>query len=165
MEISIIVAISENYAMGLDNQMPWHLPADLQHFKRLTTGHTIIMGRKTYQSLPNGALPNRRNIVLSRAEKVETNQYEQASSLKEAFELCQNDEKVFIIGGGSIYKQAIDLPVVTTMHITWIHHKFDADVFFPKIDFTKWEEVEKETHKANEKNRYDYTFTTYKRKK
>jgi dihydrofolate reductase len=117
MSLSIIVAIDENYGIGKDNQLPWHLPADLKYFKAVTTGHTVIMGRKTYDSMGK-ALPNRRNIVISRQKKLDLQDASLVHSLEEAISLCSSDEEVFIIGGAEIFRQAI--PLISSMYITRI---------------------------------------------
>ncbi|NDV45909.1 dihydrofolate reductase [Paludibacter sp. 221] len=161
-KISIIVAVADNYAIGKDNKLLWHLPADLKHFKNLTTGHTIVMGRRTFESLPNGPLPNRKNIVLSTvvSEGVAEGYFE-ADSLEDAFELAENESEIFVIGGSSIYKQCMD--TADYMYVTWVRADFQADAYFPEIDFDVWKEVSREDHKADEKNPYDYSFVEYRR--
>ena len=162
-KISIIAAIADNYAIGKQNKLPWHLPADLKHFKDLTTGHAVVMGKHTFESLPNGPLPNRKNIVLrSILSDGVTEGYVEADSLEDALELTENEKQVFIIGGGTVYKHCLDK--ADSMYITWIHAEFVADAFFPEIDFSKWEEISKVDCKADEKNPYDYSFVEYKRK-
>jgi dihydrofolate reductase len=162
MKKSIVVAIAENYAIGKNNGLLCHLPADMKMFRLLTTGHSVIMGRKTFHSLPNGALPNRRNIVVSRTMQSDQKQAEVCSSLQKAFDLCRDEDEVFVIGGAQIYTEAIN--EVDYLYVTWIKHRFDdADTFFPTIDFAKWEEVSREDFKADEKNVYDYSFTKYRR--
>ena len=161
--ISIIVAIDENNAIGKDNQLLCHLPNDLKYFKNITQGHTIIMGRNTYESLPNGALPNRRNIVLSRNKDLQLERCEMATSLKEAIDLCENEAEVFIIGGATVYAKAIDL--ADKLYITNIHHTFEGtDAFFPKIDINKWIENSRHENESDEKNKYTHTFVLYNRK-
>ncbi len=161
-KVSIIAAIADNYAIGKQNQLPWHLPADLKHFKILTTGHAVIMGKRTFESLPNGPLPNRKNIVLrSILSDGVTEGYFEAVSLEDALELTEKEKEVFIIGGSTVYKECLEK--VDYMYITWVHADFDADVFFPRIDFTQWEEVSRNEYKADEKNPYDYSFVEYKR--
>ena len=144
--LSIIVAIAQNNAIGRDNQLLYYLPNDLKRFKQLTTGHTIIMGRKTFESLPKGALPHRRNIVLSRNKGLSFPGAERYSSLEEALAHCADDEQVYIIGGGSIYRQA--LPIV----------------FFPEIDPDEWEEQFRECHPVDDRHAVAYTFVDYIRK-
>jgi len=161
-KISIIAAVSDNYVIGKSNKIPWHLSADLKRFKALTTGAALIMGKRTFESLPNGPLPNRKNIVLSSMfnEGVREGYFE-ANSIDDALELCNNFELVFIIGGGAVYKQTLE--IADTMYITWVHHEFSGDAFFPEIDFSKWEEIERENFEADEKNEYAYSFVKYKR--
>lgn len=161
METAIIVAIANNYAIGKDNDLLCHLPNDLKHFKGITSGHTVIMGRNTFFSLPKGALPNRRNIVLSfDDEKFEG--CETALSIEDALKKCSNDEKVFFIGGASIYKQAYS--IVDKLYLTRIHADFEADTFFPEINFNLWKNTFSETHKASESSPYSYTYENYIRK-
>lgn len=160
--IKIIVAIDLNNAIGKDNDLLCYLPNDLKHFKTTTSGHTVIMGRKTFESLPNGALPNRRNIVLTKNADFEAKGVDSTNSLKGAIDLLENDETAFIIGGGSIYKESIDF--VDEMWVTLIDHKFEgADTFFPKIDLNRWQEVTSLRHNADEKNKYAHNIILYKR--
>ena len=159
-KISIIVAVDENNAIGKGNNLLCYLPNDLKYFKSVTEGHPVIMGRKTFESLPKGALPNRRNIVITKNRDLRFDRCEMCGSIEEAIELCKNEEEVFFIGGGSIYNAAIEF--ADTLYLTRIHHKFEGvDTFFPAIDKSQWEEVWKEEHQADEKNIYDYTFTKF----
>ncbi len=161
-KISIIAAVADNYAIGKANNLPWHLPADLKHFRQLTTGHAIVMGKRTFESLPNGPLPNRKNIVLTSVMSEGVNEgYFEADSLEDAVFLCEHEEKVFIIGGATVYKQSIDK--VDTMYITWIHNDFSADTYFPEIDFNDWKEVSREDHDPDQQNLYSYSFVKYDR--
>ena len=163
MNVAIIVAIAEGNAIGKDQQLLCHMPADLKRFKALTTGHTIIMGRKTFESLPH-ALPNRRNIVLSSQPTVNFPDCEVCSSLPEALACCAGEEEVFIIGGGQVYQQALSL--TDKLYITYIHHAFpEATTFFPELDAAQWEETDREEHPADEKNPYPYTYINYSRKR
>jgi len=162
-EISIIAAVADNFAIGKANNLPWHLPADLKHFRQLTTGHAVVMGKRTFESLPKGPLPNRKNIVLTSVMSEGVNEgYFEADSLEDAVYLCEREEKVFIIGGATVYKQCIDK--VNTMYITWIHSTFSADTFFPQINLEDWVEVNREDHDADELNQYSHSFVVYKRK-
>ena len=162
-KISIIAAVADNYAIGKSNNLPWYLPADLSHFKKLTTGHVIVMGKRTFASLPNGPLPNRKNVVLTSVMSEGVNEgYFEADSLEDALFLCEHEEQVFIIGGATVYRQSIDK--VDYMYITWIHQDFAADTYFPAIDFNQWEEVSHDDHSADKNNEYAYTFSEYKRK-
>ena len=162
MIISIIVALGKNSEIGKGNELLCHLPADLKRFKSITSGHTVIMGRKTFESLPNGALPNRRNIIISRNPVLTVEGVEVYSSLDHAFLKCMSEEEVFIIGGAQIYAQA--LPVADKLYITRIHADFPkADVFFPVIDRNRWKETGRESFPADEKNPYPLSFVEYER--
>ena len=161
MNINIIVAIAENRAIGFENKLLYWLPNDLKRFKSLTTGRTIIMGRKTFESLPKGALPNRRNIVLSRQD-IKFPGAERFSSLEAALAQCQADEEVFIIGGASVYQEA--LPLADKLCITHIDDTPEqADAFFPEIDPTVWQVVSRDTHAKDEKHHQSYRFVDYQR--
>jgi len=139
------------------------LPADLKHFRQLTTGHAVVMGKRTFESLPKGPLPNRKNIVLTSIMSEGVNEgYFEADSLEDAVYLCEHEEKVFIIGGATVYKQSINK--VNTMYITWIHKSFTADTYFPEVNFEEWNEVSREDHDADEQNQFPYSFSVYKRK-
>lgn len=161
METGIIVVIANHNAIGKGNQLLCHLPEDLKHFKEITFGHTVIMGRNTFFSLPKGALPNRRNIVLSPDEE-NFEHCETAHSIEEALKLCTKDKKVFFIGGAMIYKQAY--PIVDKLYLTKIHADFEADTFFPEIDYDKWKKIFSETHESTSNTKYSYTFENYIRK-
>lgn len=159
----IIVAIDEQNAIGRNGGLLCHLPNDLKHFKNITSGHTVVMGRRTYESLPKGALPNRVNIVITSDAAKNYPNCLVVRSLDEAFEKAPGDKEIFIIGGGQLYGSSLGL--TDKLYLTRIHHTFeDADTFFPKIDFSKWELVEKEEQNADEKHKYDYTFEMYERK-
>ena len=161
MNISIIVAIAENRAIGFENKLLYWLPNDLKRFKALTTGHTIIMGRKTFESLPKGALPNRRNIVLSRQD-IGFAGAERFASLEAALAACHADEEIYIIGGASVYQEA--LPLADKLRITFIEDTpAQADAFFPEIDPTMWVETSCEAHTTDEKHDYPYRFIDYQR--
>ena len=163
-EISIVAAVADNYAIGKGNKLPWHLPADLKHFRELTTGHAVVMGKRTFESLPNGPLPNRRNVVLTSVMSEGVNEgYFEADSLEDAFYLCEKEEKVFIVGGAAVYRQSLE--IAESLYITWVHHEFSADIYFPEVDFSKWEEVSRQDMPADEKSPYPYSFVHYKRKK
>ncbi|MDF9831793.1 dihydrofolate reductase [Parabacteroides sp. PF5-6] len=163
-KISIIVAVAENGAIGKDQRLLWHLPNDLKLFKMLTTGHTIIMGRNTFESLPNGALPNRQNIVITSNRNRTYPGVSIAHSLPEALELCQDEEEAFIIGGSMVYNEALQF--ADTLYLTRVYHRFeDADTFFPDIDFSAWQMIKDEMHPVDEKHLYPYTFFTFERKK
>ena len=162
MIISLIAALGKNNEIGKGNGLLCHLPSDLKHFKAITSGHTIIMGRKTFESLPKGALPNRRNIVVSRNAQLVVEGAEVYSSLDYALLKCISETEVFVTGGAQIYAQA--LPVADKLYITRIHTDFpEADVFFPPIDRNIWKETGRETFPADEKNPYPFTFLEYER--
>lgn len=160
--LNIIVCIARNNAIGLDNKLLYHLRADLKHFKALTTGHTVIMGRRTFESLPKGALPQRRNIVLTR-QKLTFPETEVFPSLKAALRHCTPDEEVFIIGGASVYKEA--LPTADCLYLTEVDDTpTEADTFFPDINREEWLETERESHPADEQNERPFAFVTLRRK-
>ena len=159
-KISIVVAISENNAIGKDNQLLWHLPADLKHFKEITSGHPILMGRKTYDSIGR-PLPNRRNIVITRQANLSIPNVEVVGSLNEAITLCNLEKEIFIIGGAEIYTQALALS--DRIYLTTVHQKYDADVYFPEINKNEWKEIAKVYHQPDEKNNVAYTFSTLDR--
>lgn len=162
MKLTIIVAIASNHAIGYENKLLYWLPNDLKRFKALTTGHTIIMGRRTFESLPKGALPNRRNIVLSRQNGATFPGAECYGSLQEALTHCNSDEDVYIIGGASVYKEA--LPLANKLCLTCIKDTpSKADAYFPVINLQEWKEVNRESHPADEKHAYDYSFIDYER--
>jgi dihydrofolate reductase len=157
--ITIVVAIATNYAIGKDNQLLWHLPKDLKHFKDITAGGTVIMGRKTFDSVGK-PLPKRRNIVITR-KPVSIEGCEVVDSIDAALALCQTEEEVFIVGGAEIYRQT--MPLVNRIYLTIVHHNFDADTFFPEIDYKDWKETAREDHEADEKHAYKYSFITLER--
>jgi dihydrofolate reductase len=159
-KLSIIVAISENNAIGKDNQLLWHLPADLKHFKEITTGNTIIMGRKTYDSIGK-PLPNRRSIVITRSQNLVIDGVEVVNSLSEAIALCKEDEEAFIIGGAEIYQQA--LQHATHIYLTRVHQHYEADAYFPELPPTAWKEINSVSYPSDEKNNVAYTFSTLER--
>ena len=161
--LSIIVAISENNVIGKDNKLLWHLPEDLKRFKELTTGHTIIMGRKTFESLGR-ILPNRKHIVITRDTnyKVENNNVEIMNDIQEIDKYVNDNEENFVIGGAIIYSQLIKK--AQKMYITKIYKKFDGDAYFPKIDENEWEIIETKKGIKDEKNPFDYEYITYVRK-
>ncbi|BBE18980.1 dihydrofolate reductase [Aquipluma nitroreducens] len=159
--ISIIVAIAQNFAIGKNNDLLFHLPNDLKRFKEITTGHPVIMGRNTLLSLPKGALPNRRNIVISDIPGEKFERCEMVTSIEAAAAAVKDEQEAFIIGGGMIYRQFF--PLVGKLYLTLVHRDFDADVYFPEIDYSEWEEVFRENH-SDEKNGFDYSYINLKRK-
>ncbi|MDB2385185.1 dihydrofolate reductase [Polaribacter sp.] len=161
--ITIIAAIAKNNALGKNNDLIWHLPADLQRFKKITSGYPILMGRNTFESIGK-PLPNRTTVIITRNKNYKQKGCLVAHSLEEAITLVENSENIFIIGGAQIYKEAIQKQIPNQLDITIVHKTFDADVYFPEIDGEIWEEVSKVNYKADEKNRYDYSFVTFKKK-
>ncbi|MDR2775010.1 MAG: dihydrofolate reductase [Tannerella sp.] len=162
--ISIIVAIAENRAIGANNGLLWKLPNDMKRFREITTGHAVVMGRKTFESLPKGALPNRTNIVVTKNKEALFENCKIFNNIRDAVKEYNSGEEVFIIGGASIYGQTIDL--ADKMYITRVHHSFEnADIFFPEIDEDKWMMTEQEDFRNDDKHLYPYTFQTYIRKK
>ena len=160
--VSIIVATAEDNVIGKDNQLIWHLPADLKHFKQLTMGHPILMGRKTYESIGK-PLPGRTSIIITRQEDFQAEGCIVVHSVQEAIAKAKElDDQVYIIGGAEIYKQA--LPLTDCIELTKIHHHFEGDTYFPEIKESEWEVVAEENHTPDEKNKYNYTFLTLKRK-
>lgn len=158
-KLALIAAIAKNNAIGFENKLIYWLPNDLKRFKELTTGHTIIMGSNTFRSLPKGALPNRRNIVLSRKNS-EFPGCETFSSLEEALANCTNEEVVYIIGGEMLYKTA--LPMADILCLTEIEDTPEkADAFFPEFTKSEWETIESEEHTTDEKHHFNYRFVTY----
>lgn len=161
--LSIIVAVAENNAIGKDNDLIWYISDDLKRFKRLTTGHTILMGRKTFESLPNGSLPKRTNVVITRDESLKLDKCLMMNSIEEAIEKYKDsEEEVFIIGGGSIYEKM--LPFAKKLYLTKVHESFDADVFFPEINMEEWKITAEENHSKGEKNEFDFSFIDLVRK-
>ncbi|MBP0597726.1 dihydrofolate reductase [Herbaspirillum sp. LeCh32-8] len=156
--LTIVVATDQNNGIGINNTLPWHLPEDLAHFKRTTSGHAILMGRKTFESIGR-ALPNRRNIVITRNAGWQHAGVETASSLQAAAELA-GSAPAFVIGGAQIYAEA--LPLVNRLIITRIERAFDCDAFFPALDPQQWKETAREEHRA-ETGGFNYAFVTYER--
>ena len=160
--IQAIVAIDENGAIGRQGGLLCHLPADMRHFKEVTMGHSIVMGRKTFESFPRRPLPGRQNIVITRDAAWQCAGVTVAHSLDEAIRAAETDA-VFIIGGAQIYELA--LPLVDVLHLTLIHARWaSADVFFPPLDMSQWQEVGREHHMSDHKNAYEFDFITLKRK-
>ena len=160
--ISIIVAVAENYAIGKKGDLLCHMPADLKHFKTITSGHTVMMGERTFLSLPKHPLPNRRNIVLTDVAGKTFDGAETVYSLDEMVAQVNPEEEAFVIGGGMVYRQMMER--ADKLYITHIHHSWpDADTFFPEIDPKVWKQISAERHSADENNPYDYTFAEYVR--
>jgi dihydrofolate reductase len=160
--ISLIVAISDDMGIGKNNDLLWHIPDDMKRFKKLTFGKTVIMGKKTWASLPKKPLPGRKNIVITDKPGECFDCSVTAYSIEDALSKCENDGEVFVIGGGSIYSQF--MPLADRLYITHVHKKDPADVFFPEIDPKKWKAVEKEEHLDTGDGMIPYTYIIYDRK-
>jgi len=160
MKISISCAMAKNRVIGVNNQLPWQLPADLKHFKKITLHKSIIMGRKTFESIGK-ALPDRENFVVTKDRNYDAPHCKIVNSIGEALNKS-NTPEVIIIGGASIYKQAMQ--IANTIYLTIIHKEFEGDTFFPEIDMEIWEEISREDYKADENNPYDYSFVTLNRR-
>jgi dihydrofolate reductase len=157
--ISIIVAVSEDWGIGKDNELLWHISEDLKRFKRLTSGNAIIMGKKTWESLPKKPLPNRKNIVLTDNPGEIIENAVTAYSIEDSLAKCTPGEEIFIIGGGSIYRQFMQ--IADRLFITHVHRKAPADIYFPEIDMKIWEVKEKDEYTSEE---IPYTYTIYRRR-
>jgi dihydrofolate reductase len=168
MKVSLIVATGENLEIGKNNDLLWHLPMDMRFFTKKTTGHYVIMGRKNWDSIPDKYRPlaNRVNIVVSRKCNLNLDGAIHVKSIEEGIEIAKNngEDEVFIIGGGQIYSLALEKNLIDIIYITHVHASFDADTFFPKLDFQKWIEVSSEYFEADDKNKFSFTIYTYKRK-
>jgi dihydrofolate reductase len=160
--ISIIVAIARNLAIGKNNDLLWHIPEDLKRFKKLTTGHTIIMGKRTFESLPTKPLPNRRSIVITDIPGEVIPGCIMAYSIEDALALCDPDNENFIIGGGSVYRQF--MPHADRLYLTIVHKDYDADIFYPEINFDEWIERDREDCNAMDTLGFDYSYLTLDRK-
>ena len=156
--ITIIAAAAENNALGKDNQLVWHLPNDFKRFKEITSGHYIIMGRKTFESFPK-PLPNRTHIIITRQKNYKVENCIVVNSIEKAMEACPKDETIFIIGGAEIYNQSINL--ADKIELTRVHANFEADAYFPEIDLNKWKLVFEDYHSKDEKHNFDFTFQTF----
>lgn len=159
--ISIIVAIADNFAIGKNNDLLFHLPDDLKRFKKITSGKTIVMGRNTLLSLPKWPLPNRRHIVITDNKEDFFEGCETVFSIAEAVEKIKNDDEAFVIGGGMVYRQFY--PLAHKLYLTIIHKSPDADVFFPEIDFSEWSETTREDN-FDEINGFTYSYVNLQRK-
>ena len=160
MKISMIAAASENNGLGKNNQLVWHLPDDFKRFKQLTTGHHIIMGRKTFESFPK-PLPNRTHIIITRDKNYKAHSCLIAHSLEEAFALAASDANPFVIGGGEIYHLA--MPFADEIELTRVHTQVEADAYFPEIPNDEWELIGEEFHDKDEKHEHSFTYQTFKR--
>ncbi len=160
MTLSIIVAAAENGVIGHNNNLIWHLSSDLKHFKNITTGHTVIMGRKTFESMGK-ALPNRRNIVITANKAYTAPGCEIVPDIESALQLAAQEEEAFIIGGGTIYRAIWEK--ADKLYLTRVHTAPTGDISIPKVKASEWQEISREAHSADEKNEYDYTFLEYRR--
>lgn len=163
MTISIIAAMSDNRVLGKDNDLVWHLPDDMKHFKKTTSGHAVIMGRKTFESFGK-PLKNRENIIITRKKNYDTKGAEVVNSVDNALKLAgkMEDKEIFIIGGGEIYKQTI--PYTDRIYLTIVHHEFDGDTFFPELDLSEWQEKERKFHNPDERHLYPFTILILEKK-
>ena len=161
MNLTLIAAIGEGRVIGKDNDLIWHLPDDLKHFKNLTKGHHIIMGRKTYESMGK-PLPGRTNIVVTRQEGYKAEGCIMVHTLEEAIRKAEGDSQPFVIGGGEIYKQA--LRYAQTIELTIVHGTFNGDTYFPEVDDNSWKEVTRSHHEKDEKHEYAFDFISLKKK-
>ncbi len=159
---SFVVAVAKNNVIGKDNTLPWHLPADLRFFKNLTTGHHMIMGRKTFDSFGK-PLPNRTSVVITRQNDYQPEGCIVVHSIEEAIKVAAVEEEIFIIGGSEIFKQT--MPIADRIYLTRIHEDFEGDTIFPELNKEEWELKEKQDFEADEKNKYSYSFCIYERKK
>lgn len=159
--VSIIVAVAQNGVIGADNKLIWHISEDLKRFKAITTGHPVIMGRKTFESLGR-PLPNRRNIVVTRNPHYPEEGFEVADSLGEALGMFSSEEEVFVIGGAEIYRQA--MPFADRFYLTEVYHDYEGDTYFPQWNKADWELVSEERHEHGEKFPHPYAFLDYRRK-
>jgi dihydrofolate reductase len=159
--IIMIAAVAENNALGKNNELVWHLPNDFKRFKSLTTGHHIIMGRKTFESFPK-PLPNRTHVVITRQKEYHPEGCIVVDSIEKAIAICPKNETLFIIGGGEIYN--LGLPYADKLEITRVHHSFEADAFFPEINPDNWQEIHTEFNPIDDKHLYEYTYQTYIKK-
>lgn len=160
MKLSCVIAMDENRAIGYQNKLPWHMPADLAHFKAKTINKPIIMGRKTYESIGR-PLPKRRNIIITRDKQYQAEGCEVFNSIEHALDAVRDCEEAAIIGGANLFNQVF--PRVDTFYLTKIHHQFEADTFLDEFDFSDWQVTENQFNHADADNPYDYSFITYQR--
>lgn len=158
--ISLIAAMAGNRVIGIENRLPWRLPDDLQHFKQLTLGKAIVMGRKTWESLP-GLLPNRRHIVITRDQGYQAQGAEVVNSIEQAIEKVSGQDEVLVVGGANLYEQV--LPMASTMYLTFVDAEIKGDAYFPQWDKQQWNEVEREHHAKDERHNFSFDFVTLQR--
>ena len=159
-KITLIVAAAENNAIGKNNKMLWHLPNDFKYFKQNTIGHSIIMGRKTFESIGK-PLPERRNIVLTRDMNYRNDEVDVANSVQEVLNYCRDEREIFILGGADIYKQT--LPLADRILLTRVHSALDADTYFPELSENEWKLLSQDSHQKDEKHAFDYTFEIWEK--
>ncbi|MCC8360016.1 dihydrofolate reductase [Salinimicrobium sediminilitoris] len=159
-KVTLIAAAGENNELGKDKDLVWHLPDDFKRFKKLTTGHTIIMGRKTFETFPQ-LLPNRKHVIITRKQDYNPEGTIVVNSLEKALEKAKEDSQPFVIGGGEIYK--LSMAKADCIELTRVHGTFEADTFFPEIDEKKWKLVASETHPKDERHNFAFTYLTYER--
>lgn len=160
MPIAQVVAISQNRVIGKDNQLIWHMPADLKHYKNITMGHHMIMGRKTYESIGR-PLPGRTTVIITRDKNYKAEGCIIVNSLDEALKVAASDSEPCIVGGGEIFRQAMS--ITDKIYLTIIHHDFEGDTFYPELDPAEWKLIKREDFQPDEKNRYPYSFCEYER--
>lgn len=160
MNISIIVAMSSNWVIGRDNDLPWQLSSDLKHFRSITMGKPIVMGRKTHESIGR-PLPGRENIIVTRNQAYQSEECTVIHSLDELEKYCHQHDEIMIMGGAELYRQAMDK--VTRLYLTEVHAHVEGDTLFPTFDREQWQELERQDYKADEKNEYDYSFLVLER--
>ncbi len=160
--ISIIVAIAQNYAIGKNNDLLWHIPEDMKRFRKITSGHKVIMGKRTYLSLPVRPLRNRENIVITDTPGENFDGCTMVYSISEALEKCNDGEECFIIGGASVYKQL--LPFTNRLYLTWVHKEIEGDVFFPVINFNEWQILSQEDFPVDDNLGFSYSYVIYDRR-
>jgi len=163
MIISIISAIAENRVIGNKNYLPWHLPADFMYFRETTLGKPIVMGLNTFKSIGENPLPGRKNIILNNdSNYIPPEGCFVVHSIDELLQMARNEEEVMICGGASVYRQF--LPLANRLYLTFIHYNFEGDTYFPEFDMSDWKEVKRTDHKADDKNKFDYSFVVLERK-
>ena len=162
MLLTAIAAVAQNGVIGKDNDLIWHLPDDLKHFKNLTKGHTIIMGRKTWESIGAKPLPNRRHIIITRNESYAATGAEVVTSVEAAIAQVENDDQPFIVGGAEIYKLA--MPYLKRLELTYVHHNFEGDTHFPEFDKNEWETTSEKLHGKDEKHQWSFSYVQLNRR-
>lgn len=160
-KLSIIAAMDKNRVLGLKNDIPWHIPHDLKRFKKITSGHTVIMGRKTFESLP-GPLPKRRNVIITSRKDYIAPGIEVVKSIEDAIRIADKNQENFVVGGADIYEQF--LPFADKLYLTHIDAEFEGDIYFPEIDYSNWKLVEEEYHVTDDEKKIPFSYKTYVRR-